>query len=301
MTTPILQTNLKNLLHRGKVRDIYDLGDALLLVATDRISAFDVVLPDGIPEKGVVLTKLSAFWFQQAAKLLPSHYICLATDRGAAALMPYAQALAGLDAEVARRATVVRKAKPFPVECVVRGYITGSAWAEYRKSGTVSGAPMPKGLLESTRFPQPLFTPTTKAQVGHDQNISTRQVSDLIGQDAARHIEQLSLTLYNWAHDYALKRGIIIADTKFEFGMVDSKIVVIDEVLTPDSSRFWPKNQYKPGASQASFDKQIVRDWLTSSGWNKEPPAPHLPPDIIKRTADRYREVYGLLTDGAPL
>ena len=294
--TTIQETSLPNLFSRGKVRDTYDLGDGrLLMVATDRISAFDVVLPTPIPEKGVVLCLMSAFWFRKAAHLVTNHLVALAQDAEAAD-----SSLDPLPLEIARRAMVVKRAQRLDVECVVRGYITGSAWAEYSKHGTVSGQAMPSGLKDGDRLSEVLFTPTTKADVGHDENMSMKQVEDLVGVDVAQRLKEKSLEVYSWAHDYALDKGIIIADTKMEFGLVDGEVILIDELLTPDSSRFWDRELYAPGRSQASFDKQYVRDWLTEAGWNREPPAPELPPDVVLKTRERYLEALYRLT-GASL
>lgn len=294
--TTIQETSLPNLFSRGKVRDTYDLGDGrLLMVATDRISAFDVVLPTPIPEKGVVLCLMSAFWFQKAAHLITNHMVALAQDADATD-----SSLHPLPPEIARRAMVVKRAQRLDVECVVRGYITGSAWAEYSKHGTVSGQAMPSGLKDGDRLSEVLFTPTTKADVGHDENMSMKQVEDLVGVDVAQRLKEKSLEVYAWAHDYALDKGIIIADTKMEFGLLDGEVILIDELLTPDSSRFWDRELYAPGRSQASFDKQYVRDWLTEAGWNREPPAPELPPDVVLKTRERYLEALYRLT-GASL
>ncbi|MBI4328824.1 MAG: phosphoribosylaminoimidazolesuccinocarboxamide synthase [Chloroflexi bacterium] len=286
-------TQIPNLFRRGKVRDTYDLGDALLMVATDRVSAFDVVLPTGIPGRGIVLAELSAFWFRKTAHIAPNHFLGMAYD-------PYIVATylkkGPLPDEIARRGMVIRKAKRIDVECVVRGYITGSAWAEYRGSGSVNGSSMPAGLQESQAFPQPLFTPTTKAERGHDIPLTLPQLRDLVGASLARTLEETGIALYTFAHAFARERGVIVADTKFEFGWIDGQFAVIDELLTPDSSRFWGAASYQPGKPQPSFDKQIIRDWLTESGWNKEPPAPVLPPEIVERTAARYREVFHQLT-----
>ena len=285
--TTIRETTLPNLFHRGKVRDTYELGEGLLLmVATDRVSAFDVVLPTAIPEKGVVLCQLSDFWFQQTADLVPNHLVALAVSRDDLSL----------PTELARRAMVVRKAERVDVECVVRGYITGSAWAEYRRQGTVAGRPMPSGLTEGDRFPQPLFTPTTKAEVGHDENLTIPQVEDMVGSEVARNLEETSIGVYNYAHDLALPKGIVIADTKMEFGFIDGRLALIDELLTPDSSRFWDASGYRPGKSQPNFDKQFVRDWLDAQGWDHEPPAPELPDDVVEKTHLRYLEAHRKLT-----
>lgn len=288
---PLLHSDLPGvpLLFRGKVRDIYDLGEHLLLVASDRISAFDVVLPTAIPGKGALLTQLSAFWFEATRQIVPNHLVTADVTQLPASLRPFSDQLRG-------RAMLVKRAKRIDVECVVRGYITGSAWAEYRKSGTVAGAPMPAGLRESERLPEPLFTPATKAETGHDQNISVAQLRDLVGAELTETLAQLSLGLYEFALEHAIRRGIILADTKFEFGWLDGEVILIDEALTPDSSRFWSAADYAVGRSQPSFDKQYVRDWLEASGWNKEPPAPELPEDVVRRTAEKYREAHERLT-----
>jgi phosphoribosylaminoimidazole-succinocarboxamide synthase len=291
MTAILLDTTLPNRTHRGKVRDTYDLGDGrLLIVATDRISAFDVVLPTGIPDKGAVLTQMSEFWFDLTEAVVPNHMLRLA-DGTEADNLPFA-----LPPELRGRSMIVRKAQRLDVECIARGYITGSAWAEYKETGRVCGVPMPAGMIESEAFPEPIFTPTTKAEVGHDMNMSHQQLVDLIGEEAENAIRLRTLALYQYAARYARERGIIIADTKFEFGIVDGEPIVIDEVLTPDSSRFWPADQYQPGRGQPSFDKQFVRDWLTESGWNREPPAPELPQDIVEKTSARYHEAYRRLS-----
>lgn len=283
----LLNTNLPglNLYSKGKVRDIYDLGDALLIVTTDRISAFDVVLPNGIPDKGAVLTQLSAFWFEKTRHLAPNHLITANVADFPASLQPLAS-------QVQRRAMLVRKATRIDVECVVRGYLAGSAWAEYRRSGTICGEPMPPGLRESEALPEPIFTPSTKAETGHDQNITIQQLIDLVGAELARALELKSLEIYRFANELARQRGIIIADTKMEFGLIDGELSLIDELLTPDSSRFWDAATYKVGEPQPSFDKQYVRDWLEALGWNKEPPAPQLPDDVIQRTRAKYLEAY---------
>jgi len=287
----LLQTDLPNLPHRGKVRDTYDLGDGrLLMVATDRLSAFDVVLPDGIPDKGAVLTQLSAFWFEKTRDVVPNHFIRLADGS------PSDDLGFPLPPEFIGRSMIVRKAQRLDAECVVRGYIAGSAWADYEKSGRVFGVRMPPDLKESEAFPEPMFTPTTKAETGHDEPMSADELVDTIGAEAANAVRLRTLAIYKYAVQYASERGIIIADTKLEFGIVDGEPIVIDELLTPDSSRFWPADKYQPGGAQPSFDKQFVRDWLTETGWNREPPAPRLPADIIEKTAERYREAYRRLT-----
>lgn len=291
MTTILTQTELQEPRTQGKVRDIYDLGDLLLFVATDRMSVFDVVLPTGIPEKGVVLTELSRFWFEQTRHIVPNHMVAMGRDTAIAK-----EYYPDLPAEIARRTMFVKKVEPLPVECVVRGYLAGSGWAEYQKSGTIGGTPAPSGLGESERLENPLFTPTTKAHEGHDELISLAQMSDLIGKELTDQLQQYTLDVYGWARAYAQERDIIIADTKFEFGMLDGTVVLIDEVLTPDSSRFWPADEFQVGRSQDSFDKQIARDWLAATDWDKEPPGPELPEHIAEHTAKRYREVYRRLT-----
>jgi phosphoribosylaminoimidazole-succinocarboxamide synthase len=289
--TTLIDTPLPNRTHRGKVRDTHDLGDGrLLIVATDRISAFDVVLPNGIPDKGNVLTQMAAFWFELTREVVPNHFIRLA-DGTPADKLPFA-----LPDELKGRSTIARKAQALPVECIARGYLTGSAWAEYKETGRVCGVPQPPGMVESEQFIEPIFTPTTKAETGHDLNMSIDEMIALIGEEAANAVRLRTLALYNYAWQYAWQRGIIIADTKFEFGLVDGEPIVIDEMLTPDSSRFWPADQYRTGRSQASFDKQYVRDWLLESGWNREPPPPELPPDVIEKTSERYREAFRRLT-----
>ncbi len=276
---------------QGKVRDIFDLGDRLLLVATDRISAFDVVLPDPIPYKGEVLTKISLFWFDVLKDIVPNHLISADEADLPAELSANADALRG-------RFMLAKKAEVFPVECIVRGYLAGSGWKEYRETGAVCGQVLPEGLVESSQLPEPIFTPSTKAETGaHDENISFERMCEIVGTDVAERLREFSVALYSAARDFASMRGIIIADTKFEFGLVDGEITLIDEVLTPDSSRFWPADEYCPGQSQPSFDKQFVRDWLEASGWDKKPPAPPLPEDVIMMTAEKYIEAYELLTD----
>ena len=282
---------------RGKVRDTYPLSDGrLLMVATDRISAFDVVLPKGIPGKGIVLNRMSAFWFEQTRHLITNHFIMLADDPEATKITDAGFAPSGLPPEIAKQAMVVKRAERLDIECIVRGYITGSAWAEYRKSGTVSGKQMPVGLLEGQAFPELLFTPTTKAEVGHDENMSDEQVLDMVGAEMAGKLAEASKTVYKFACDYALERGIILADTKMEFGTLDGELILIDELLTPDSSRFWDVTGYEPGRSQPNFDKQFVRDWLSDQGWDREPPAPELPDDVAEKTTERYREAFFRLT-----
>ena len=289
--TTLLESPLPNRTHRGKVRDTYDLGDGrLLIVATDRISAFDIVLPTGIPDKGAVLTQMSEHWFDLTKDVVPNHFIRLA-DGTAADELPFS-----LPDDLKGRSTIVKKAQRLDVECIARGYITGSAWAEYKATGKVCGVRMPAGMVESEQFPEPLFTPTTKADVGHDENMSAEELVALVGAEVANAIRLRTLAIYKYCASYARERGIIIADTKLEFGIVDGEAIIIDEMLTPDSSRFWPADQYEAGRPQPSFDKQFVRDYLTESGWNREPPAPELPPDIVEKTTQRYHDAYRLLT-----
>lgn len=287
----VTETNLTNvpLFNRGKVRDLYDLDDKLLMISTDRISAFDYVLPDGIPCKGDVLTALSEFWFNHTDSIVDNHLIT--TDVGAYpdVLKPHTDVIKG-------RSMLVRKADRIDIECVVRGYIAGSAWSEYKADGTVCGEKLPEGLRESDRLPQLIFTPATKAEQGeHDENISITRMEELIGKDLSERIIDTSFALFESASKHAEKVGIILCDTKFEFGLLDDNLILIDEVFTPDSSRFWPKDEYEPGKSQSSFDKQYVRDYLSEVGWNKEPPAPHLPEDVIRNTSEKYLEAYQLI------
>ncbi|MCH7996557.1 MAG: phosphoribosylaminoimidazolesuccinocarboxamide synthase [Chloroflexi bacterium] len=294
--TTILKTDLPGLLHRGKVRDTYDMGDKLLMVSTDRISAFDMVLPNGIPGKGRILSLLSVFWFEKTVHLIPNHFIAMAGDRAALGTIADSPPVKGLSDDIAQRAMVVRKARRIDVECIVRGYITGSAWSEYKRSGTVGDMPMPPGLKECQEFSEPLFTPTTKADTGHDENMTFQQMQSLVGADLAADLREKSIQVYEYARGLAAEKGIIIADTKMEFGIIDGEVTLIDELLTPDSSRFWDAERYQVGQPQPNFDKQFVRDWLLASGWNKEPPAPALPPDIVAKTAERYAEAYLRLT-----
>jgi len=273
----------------GKVREIFDLGDRLLFVATDRISAFDCIMPNGIPHKGQVLTQISYFWFSQTESFQPNHLISRAGDALPASLEPFRSQLAG-------RSMIVKKAKPLAIECVVRGYLAGSGWKEYGASQTVCGVKLPPGLKESSELPEPIFTPATKAETGHDENISFEQAAHIVGKETAEKVRAASLKIYNTARDYALKKGLIIADTKFEFGVFENELILIDEVLTPDSSRFWPADQYQPGRGQPSFDKQFVRDYLETLDWDKSPPAPTLPPDVVTRTESKYLEAYERLT-----
>jgi phosphoribosylaminoimidazole-succinocarboxamide synthase len=281
------------LLSRGKVRDMYDLDREVLIVVTDRLSAFDHVLPNGIPDKGKVLNLLTAFWLDKTAHIVKNHMVSVKTDDLPSPLCPHKGILEG-------RFTIAKKAAMLPVECVVRGYLSGSGWNDYKRTGAVCGIPLPQGLRESDRLPEPLFTPSTKAESGHDENISFEQAAALIGEPLARKVRDLSLGIYAFAADYARQRGIIIADTKFEFGMLDGDLILCDEVLTPDSSRFWPADAYEPGHAQPSFDKQYVRDYLLSIKWNKEPPVPALPEEVVAKTSEKYREAYERMT-GSPL
>jgi phosphoribosylaminoimidazole-succinocarboxamide synthase len=276
---------------RGKVRDIYDLGDKLLIVASDRLSAFDVVLPTGIPDKGRVLTQLSLFWFDLLRDVIPNHV--LSSTEFPAAFADYREELAG-------RLMVVRKTRPLPIECVVRGYVSGSCWKDYRATGKICGIPLPPGLRESDRLPEPLFTPATKAVTGHDENISFEQAASLIGRELAERVRAISIEIYERAAKHGEPRGILLADTKFEFGLLNNsagedELIWIDEALTPDSSRFWPAAQYQPGGPQPSFDKQFVRDYLERIQWPKTPPGPELPPDVVSATRAKYREAYRIL------
>ena len=280
-------------LRSGKVREVFDLGENLLLVATDRISAFDCILPNAIPGKGEVLNGLSTFWFHRL-DFVPNHMIETEVSAFPDQLKPYADILRG-------RSMIAKKAKPLPVECVVRGYVAGSGWKEYRESGTVGGHAVPEGLKQCERLPEDLFTPSTKADEGHDEPITWSQCRALLGDETAIRVRDMSLELYRHGRAYAASRGIIIADTKFEFGIHDGEIILIDECMTPDSSRFWPVDQYQPGGNPPSFDKQFVRDWLENCGWDKQPPAPELPPEIIARTAGKYREALIRLTSPSSL
>ena len=288
MPSIVTETSLADLpVRRGKVRDIYDLGDTLLLVSTDRISAFDWVLPTGIPDKGRVLTQLSRMWFDRLD--VPHHF--LSADLGTLPLPP------GTDREaLADRSMVVRKTRVVPIECVVRGYLSGSGWKEYQQSGRVCGVELPAGLRESDRLPEPIFTPATKADTGHDINISEEEAGNLVGRDLIARLKALTLAIYGRGAAHAESKGIIVADTKFEFGQFDGELILIDEVLTPDSSRFWPIDTYRPGRGQPSFDKQYVRDWLNESGWDHEPPAPPLPEDVAIKTGEKYAEAYTRIT-----
>ena len=287
----LLETHLDGLTlaRRGKVRDVYDLGEHLLIVATDRISAFDYVLGSGIPGKGTVLTQLSAFWFDRLGDLVPHHVVAVDVDAFPAETRPHRDVLRG-------RSMLVKKTTPLPIECVARGYLAGSGWKEYRTTGAVCGVPLPPGLVESDRLPQSIFTPATKAESGHDENITEAQAGEIVGRDRVKQLRELTLSLYERGVDHAAACGIIIADTKFEFGLAGDTLLLIDEVLTPDSSRFWPADDYEPGRSQPSFDKQFVRDHLERIGWNKQPPVPALPEDVVARTSEKYLEAYRRLT-----
>ena len=287
---PKTQFDDLSLLRQGKVRDIFDTGDALLMVTTDRLSAFDVVLPDLIPDKGKVLNQISVFWFKKMESIVKNHIITTNVNEYPDEFKPYKDALD-------KRSMLVKKAAPLPIECIVRGYIAGSGWSSYQKEGHVCGISLPPGLKESDKLMEPLFTPSTKAEVGdHDINIGFDETINLIGRERAHELRNLSLEVYKHGAEYALSKGIIIADTKFEFGLLEDKIILIDEILTPDSSRFWPLSDYEPGRGQNSFDKQYVRDWLIASGWDKKHPGPKLPQDVIERTSCTYKDIYTRLT-----
>lgn len=290
----VLRTELKSLTlkGRGKVRDIYDFGDRLLIVATDRISAFDVVMPNPIPDKGRVLTQLSKFWFDLTKGMIPNHVLSTDVRGFPEQCLPHREILEN-------RSMLVVKTEVLPVECIVRGYLSGSGWEEYRKTGAVCGIPLPGGLEESDKLEEPIFTPSTKAEQGlHDENITFEEMEGIVGKDMARQLRSISINVYKKARDYAEERGILIADTKMEFGVKDGKLILIDELLTPDSSRFWPKDGYRPGGSQKSFDKQFLRDYLLSIKWNKTPPAPELPEEVVRKTREKYLEAYERLAGG---
>ena len=296
MSAPvILETNLPGIERRnkGKVRDIYEIGDRLLIVATDRISAFDSILPTGIPRKGRVLTALTLFWLDFFKNAVKNHLVTADVAEMGPELQPHAAVLRG-------RSMLVKKAEVFPVECVARGYLAGSGWSSYQRDGTVCGIALPPGLTESDKLPEPIFTPATKAESGHDENISFKEMAGIVGEETATALRDKTLDLYTRARDYAAGRGVIICDTKFEWGVVDGEITLIDEVLTPDSSRFWPALGYAPVRSQPSFDKQYVRDWLIESGWDREPPAPELPLDVVRKTSEKYVQAYEIIA-GKPL
>lgn len=290
VTDVLLQSNLPFPVRRGKVRDVYDVGEHLLLVATDRISAYDVIMPNGIPEKGKLLTQISLFWFELTADLMPNHLV--ATD-----VTDFPQALRSFGDQLIGRSVLVKKTKVVPIECVARGYIAGSGWKEYQQSGTLAGEKLPRGLKQAGKLPEPAFTPATKAEAGHDENISFDQMKQAVGGELAEQLKAATLALYGRAADYARERGVIVADTKFEFGQLpDGQVIVIDEMLTPDSSRFWPADQYEPGKEPPSFDKQFVRDWLSRQSWDKQPPAPELPAEVVEGTRKRYIEAFETLT-----
>jgi len=307
-STVLVNTNLPlHLFRQGKVRDVYGLGDRLLIVSTDRISAFDVILPCGIPDKGKVLNQLSAFWFLETANIIPNHLIkvidsedilrdVITKTKSLKQSQWKGDTSLTLETNLIGRSMIVAKAERIPVECVVRGYLSGSAWVEYKETGKVGDISLPRGMKESQELLQPIFTPTTKSDTEHDRSLTNQDIKDLGVEDIFGELEQKSLLIYGHARDYAKTKGIIIADTKIEFGFVNGKLSLIDELLTPDSSRFWDFDQYQVGHSQPSFDKQVVRDWLSASGWDKTPPAPMLPPEVIERTSKRYREVYNRLT-----
>jgi phosphoribosylaminoimidazole-succinocarboxamide synthase len=288
---PILQLDLPGIkkVRSGKVREVFDLGDSFLLVASDRISAFDVIMPNGIPRKGEVLTQISHFWFEKFSALVPNHLLAGANDPLPKNLQPFAN-------QLATRSMIVKKAKPLAIECIVRGYLSGSGLKEYKKSQTVCGIKLPAGMVDSSELPEPIFTPSTKAEEGHDENINFEQACKIVGTELATLARDLSLKIYKAGRDYAKQRGIIIADTKFEFGLFEGELILIDEVLTPDSSRFWPADQYAPGRGQPSFDKQFVRDYLETLTWDKTPPGPKLPDDVVAKTSAKYLEAYEKLT-----
>jgi phosphoribosylaminoimidazole-succinocarboxamide synthase len=292
MANLVLQTDFPDLklAGRGKVRDIYDLGETLLIVTTDRISAFDVIMNEPVPDKGYVLTQISAFWFRQMEDIIPNHIISTEVRDFPAGCRKYSDVLEG-------RSMLVKKARPLPVECIVRGYLSGSGWKDYQATGTICGIKLPAGLVESDRLPEPIFTPSTKAELGtHDENISFERMADICGNETAERVRDVTLRIYAKARDIADTKGIIIADTKFEYGIYDGKLIIIDECMTPDSSRFWPKDSYKPGGPQPSFDKQFLRDYLETLDWNKTAPAPPLPAEIVRKTAEKYMEALVRLT-----
>ena len=296
MSTTLTQSNFSDLklVNRGKVRDIYDLGEYLLLVTTDRISAFDVIMNEGIPHKGFVLTQISKFWFEQMADIIPNHIVATEVSDFPAVTHKYRDQLEG-------RSMLVKKAKPLPVECIVRGYVSGSGWKEYQQTGSICGISLPAGLVESQQLPEPIFTPSTKAELGeHDENIPFAKVVELCGQEIAETISNTTLAIYKRARDLADTKGIIIADTKFEFGIFEDRVIWIDEALTPDSSRFWPKDLYRPGGAQPSFDKQFLRDYLETLDWGKKAPAPPLPAEIVRKTGEKYIEALYRITGMKP-
>jgi len=289
----LLSTELKDLksYYKGKVRDLYEIDDKLVIVATDRISAFDVILPNGIPHKGRVLTALSVYWFNRTKHIINNHLITADVEEFPLEVIQYRSLLAG-------RAMLVKKVKRLPVECVVRGYLAGSGWKEYQKTQSVCGIKLPPGLIESVKLPEPIFTPATKADTGHDINISESQMNNIVGVETTKYLKEASIAIFELASKEVEAKGLILSDTKFEFGVYDEEIILIDEILTPDSSRFWPKDKYSPGKSQVSFDKQFVRDYLEEIKWNKEPPAPQLPDEIVKKTSEKYLEAYRRIIGG---
>jgi phosphoribosylaminoimidazole-succinocarboxamide synthase len=297
LSEAVLETNLTGLLHRGKVRDTYDLGDnRLLMIASDRISAFDVVMDQPVPGKGIILTQMSSFWFGIIDHVMPNHVIATADDEAAMADVDITGALAELTPELARRSMVIKNAERIEIECVVRNYIAGSAWAEYEQSGTMNGTPLPTGMKAAERFSEPVFTPSTKAESGHDMPLTPKEAQDLVGVELHRELEDRSIEVFQVAHDYAAERGMILVDTKFEFGFVGGELTIIDEVLTPDSSRYWDVNDWAPGNFPPAFDKQYLRAWLLETDWNREPPPPTLPDEVIAQTQERYLESYRRLS-----
>lgn len=294
---PVYETSFSGLIHRGKVRDTYDIGDGqLLMIATDRISAFDVIMPDPVPGKGIILTQMSKFWFGLLDGVARNHMVGLALDENELAGVSRSGALAEIPHGFGRRSMVIRKADRIDMECVVRNYLAGSAWAEYRESGTMNGAKLPVGMRESAKLPEPIFTPSTKAESGHDEALSRADGENLVGEDLYQTLEDKSIEVFQAAHKHAESKGMILADTKFEFGFIDGELTLIDEVLTPDSSRFWDVNDWKPGATPPAYDKQYLRDWLLNSGWKREPPAPQLPQEVVAKTQERYLQAYERLT-----
>ncbi len=292
----IKETYLPHRLSQGKVRDTYSIDeDTLLMISTDRISAFDVILHEGIPGKGEILNKISQFWFDKTSHIIGNHLMFLGDDPQVKEVFSHSELIQKLPKELCTRSMVVRRAERIDVECIVRGYITGSAWVEYSNHGTVSGQEMPKGLAEGEKFPEPIFTPTTKAESGHDENMTKEQVVNLVGEDMAATLESVSKQVYNFAHRYAIDKKIILADTKMEFGLIEGELTLIDELLTPDSSRFWEADRYVVGTSLPNYDKQLIRDWLEGTGWDKESTPPNLPDEVIDNTISRYAEVYQLL------
>lgn len=297
MIEAVFETDLPGLLHRGKVRDTYDLGDdQLLMIASDRISAFDVVMDQPVPGKGVILTRMSAFWFEIIDQVMPNHVIASASDEVAMADVEKTGALIDLPPELARRSMVIKKADRLDIECVVRNYIAGSAWTEYEESGTMNGEPLPAGMKAADRFAEPVFTPSTKAASGHDMPLTRHEAKDLVGVETHQLLEEKSLEVFQVAHDFAAERGMILVDTKFEFGYIDGELTIIDEVLTPDSSRYWDVNDWAPGNFPPAFDKQFLRAWLLDTDWNREPPPPKLPDEIVEQTQARYLESYWRLS-----